>query len=164
MIAVDAFDIHQYAIHTRDSGCFFLFGPIGGYLVKAWKACGGCNRTRVGAKNYAAAVMTLVSVGSKDVAGWLANFGCIASTMYSKAFRYFGKPGTTQRATGRSRGSASSPVRSANNQFFARNSSRTSFPESLISSSFQPPSVLAPGRRAAEVSVRSATDHVHQLN
>jgi len=38
MIAVDAFDIHQYAIHTRDSGCFFLFGPIGGYLVKAWKA------------------------------------------------------------------------------------------------------------------------------
>ena len=33
--------------------------------------------------------MTLASVGSKDVAGWLANFGCIALTMYSKAFRYF---------------------------------------------------------------------------
>ena len=60
-----------------------------GELQATAKACGGCNPTRVGASNYAAAVMTLASVGSKNVAGWLANFGCIASTMYSKAFRYF---------------------------------------------------------------------------
>jgi len=35
MIAVDAFDIHQYAIHTRDSGCFFLFGLMEVTWLKA---------------------------------------------------------------------------------------------------------------------------------
>ena len=37
MDAVDGLDIHQYAIHTRDSGCFLPFSAIGGYFVKVWQ-------------------------------------------------------------------------------------------------------------------------------